>query len=391
MVYSWKRVYNLKNDIDCNFFDRIGGKVMKQKYPDYANCIVNLANSILKEFEIDERGQELAMLNPYLNHNVKNIVVILLDGMGKCIIDENLKHNGFFNSHLVGVYSSVFPPTTVAATTSIASALNPCEHSWLGWDCYYPQINKNVTVFRNTEMGTNIPAADYNVAWTYCGFESIVEKIRKNGKNAYQVTPFLAPFPNSFESICKQIKELCNQPEKKYIYSYWNEPDSIMHSVGCYSKEAKQTLAELERQVENLCKELKDTLVIITADHGHLDTKGVSITTYPELMKCLVRMPSIEPRALNLFIKEGKKEQFEREFKNKFEHKFLLWTKEQVLKEKIFGTGEEHTYFQGMLGDYLAIAVDDLSIYSSKAECEFFIGAHAGLTEDEMIIPLIVI
>ena len=44
-----------------------------------------------------------------------------------------------------------------------------------------------------------------------------------------------------------------------------------------------------------------------------------------------------------------------------------------------------------MLGDYLAIAVDDLSIYSTKEEAAHFVGVHAGLTEDEMIIPLIVI
>ena len=44
-----------------------------------------------------------------------------------------------------------------------------------------------------------------------------------------------------------------------------------------------------------------------------------------------------------------------------------------------------------MLGDYLAIAIDDLSIYNTREEAEFFVGVHAGLTRDEMVIPLIVI
>ena len=26
------------------------------------------------------------------------------------------------------------------------------EHGWLGWDIYYPQVGKNVTVFTNTEQ-----------------------------------------------------------------------------------------------------------------------------------------------------------------------------------------------------------------------------------------------
>ena len=44
-----------------------------------------------------------------------------------------------------------------------------------------------------------------------------------------------------------------------------------------------------------------------------------------------------------------------------------------------------------MLGDYLAVAVDDLSICSHKKEADLFNGVHAGLREDEMVIPLILI
>ncbi|MBD5453477.1 MAG: PglZ domain-containing protein [Lachnospiraceae bacterium] len=365
---------------------------MKQKFPDYSNCIVNLANSILSEFGCNKEGrQTLKTVDSYLAKGYENIVVILLDGMGKCIVKRNFEKDGFFNTHLKSAYSSVFPPTTVAATTSVLSGLTPCEHSWLGWDCYYPDIDKNVTVFSNNESGTDNSAADYNVAWKFCGYENVGSKIRANGGNAYEVAPFLPPFPDSFEKICGQIKTLCDKMGKKYIYGYWNEPDNIMHRKGCYSAEAKQMMKTLEKQVQHLCDELENTLVIVTADHGHMDSRTVSITDYPKITECLVRMPSIEPRALNLFIQEEKKEQFEHEFMKEFGKKFLLWTKEQVLDSKIFGNGTEHPYFEKMLGDYLAIAIDDLSIFNSTEEADSFIGVHAGLTEDEMEIPLIII
>ena len=365
---------------------------MKQKFPDYSNCIVNLANSVLSEFGCNMEGrQTLKTVDSYLVKGYENIVVILLDGMGKCIVERNLEKDGFFNTHLKSTYSSVFPPTTVAATTSVLSGLTPYEHSWLGWDCYYPDIDKNVTVFLNKESGTDNPAADYNVAWRYCGYKNVGSKIRENGGNAYEVAPFLPPFPDSFEKICAQIKALCDKPGKKYIYGYWDEPDSTMHRKGCYGAAAKQMMMTLEEQVRKLCDELENTLVIVTADHGHIDSKTVSITDYPKITECLVRMPSIEPRALNLFIHEEKKEQFEYEFKKEFGEKFLLWTKEQVLESKIFGSGMEHPYFEKMLGDYLAIAIDDLSIFNSTEEADSFIGVHAGLTDDEMEIPLIII
>ena len=364
---------------------------MKQQLPDYHNCIANLANSFLRKFEIDEGRETLHLLDLYLEKEYENIVVILLDGMGKPIIERNLETDVFFRTHLAGTYSSVFPPTTVAATTSIMSGLNPCEHGWLGWDCYYPQIDKNVTVFLNLETGTENQAAEYNVAWKYCGYENIASKINAAGGKAYNVAPFVEPFPDSFEKICAQIKRLCETPGKKYIYGYWNEPDCTMHREGCYGHQAKHVLHQLEKQVQQLSDKLKNALIIVTADHGHMDSKGVTLTDYPRIMECLVRMPSIEPRALNLFVKEDKKEQFEREFRKEFGDKFLLWTKHEVLDAHLFGTGKEHTSFRDMLGDYLAIAIDDLSIYNTKEEAEHFIGVHAGLTEDEMVIPMIVI
>ena len=142
--------------------------------PDYKNCIANLPNSILQKFNAVPRGDILPLLDLYLTRDYKNIIVFLLDGMGKVIMERHLAENGPFRSHLAGIYTSTFLSTTVAATTSIMSGLKPCEHSWIGWDCYYPQVDKNVTVFLNVEQGTKKQAADYNLAWTTTPEESLI-------------------------------------------------------------------------------------------------------------------------------------------------------------------------------------------------------------------------
>lgn len=96
----------------------------------------------------------------------------------------------------------------------------------------------------------------------------------------------------------------------------------------------------------------------------------------------------MEPRALNFFVREEKKDIFEKEFNNEFGKKFLLIPMEHVIEKKLFGTGKHHENFRSMLGDYLAIATDDLSIYFNN---ERWLSAHGGLTENEMLIPFIVL
>jgi len=360
-------------------------------YPDYSNSIANLANSILKKWGLPTNGKTLELLDRYLAKDYKNVVVILLDGMGRCIIERNLEKDGFFNTHLAGTYSSTFPSTTVAATTSIDSGLTPCEHGWLGWDCYFPQIDRNVTVFHNTDTETGEKVAEESVAWKYCWYSSVINRIDSAGGKAYYAIPFVSPYPATFEERCELIKKYCDEPGQKYIYCYCDEPDKTMHLTGCYSEESRKVISWLERKIESLTTELRDTLVIITADHGHVNTKRVCIKDYPNIMNCLKRIPTIEPRALNLFVKEDRRDEFEKEFTCEFGGKFLLLPKEKVLEMKLFGYGTEHKDFRNMLGDYLAVATDDLSIFNTKEKKEKFVSSHGGLTEDEMIIPLIIV
>ena len=174
--------------------------------PDYNNCLVNLSNSILKKFGARTTAGTLPIADKYLEGEYQNVVLLILDALGTSIVEKHLEENGFFRSHMAGALDSVYPPTTVAATTSILSGLYPNEHGWLGWDVYYPQINKNVTVFTNTEqlkekenavpsdtdkdgkkrwtedsLEEALPAAAYNVGFRYTPYKNIIETINESG------------------------------------------------------------------------------------------------------------------------------------------------------------------------------------------------------------------
>ncbi len=373
--------------------------------PDYDNCLVNLSNSILKHFGAPTSAPTLKMADRILEEEHKNVVLLLMDAMGISILEKHLEPDGFLRSHLAGNYSSVFPPTTVAATTSVLSGLYPNEHGWLGWDMYYPDLGKNVTVFMNTDQLEETedstpenpklkelkPAADFNAAFRYCPYKNIIQKINEAGGKAYASMPYLEPFPQDLDAILDRINELCRTPEKKFIYAYWNEPDSTMHQFGPDSNEAHELMISLEKRLEEFASGLSDTLLLITADHSQVWSRNHCLMDHPEILKCLVRLPSIEPRALNLFVKEEYLEDFPKIFKETFKDKFLLLTKEEIIEQKLFGIGKEHKIFRDSLGNYIAIAVSDESIFITHKEAEMMPGGHAGLTKEEMEIPLIAV
>ena len=69
---------------------------------------------------------------------------------------------------------------------------------------------------------------------------------------------------------------------------------------------------------------------------------------------------------------------------------FILLTHEEVYAMDIFGTGRKHANVNRMIGDYVAIAVTDLTIFNTAEEVAAFKGVHAGYTKEEMEIPFIV-
>ena len=384
--------------------------------PDYDNCLVNLSNSILKKFGAKTTANTLALADEYLKGDYKNVVLLVLDAMGTSIIEKQLEKTGFFRSHFAGSFDSVYPPTTVAATTSILSGEYPDEHGWLGWDMYFPQLGKNVTVFNNNEQLSEkegavptgeypdgrkkwledsikepAPAAEENIAYKYIPYKNIIDKINDAGGKAYAAMPFLPPFPKTFEEILKQVSTLCNEDGKKFIYSYWNEPDGTMHRTGTKSPKTHSMICGLEKMVEETVNGLSDTLFLITADHGHMDSINHCILDYPEILNCLVRKPSIEPRTLNFFVKDEYKENFPEMIRKYFGDAFLLLTREEVLSENLFGKGNIRAGLEEMIGDYVALSVSDVSLFNTHIEAQEMPGGHAGLTPEEVIIPLIVI
>ncbi|MGN1351721.1 MAG: hypothetical protein ACI4VE_02925 [Clostridia bacterium] len=87
---------------------------------NYNECLTNLACSIRKYFELDYKHNTIDYIDKILNENKpKNVVTILCDGMGSNIMDRILSKDSFLLKYRIKSITTVFPATTVAATTSM--------------------------------------------------------------------------------------------------------------------------------------------------------------------------------------------------------------------------------------------------------------------------------
>lgn len=361
---------------------------------NYNECLTNLACSIRKYFGLDYNHNTIDYIDKILEERQpKNVVTILFDGMGSNILDRILKEDSFFIKNRIKPITTVFPATTVAATTSIITGLNPVESGMLGWNTYYKEIDKVITTFLNYEKGddTETPLEEaIALKNKYMKTKSISSQINEAGLyKGYTLMPFGEDHYSDVEDMISRIEKLCNEDGKKYIYAYDDEPDHSMHELGTYSKQVIDLIKYRNLIVEKLSEKLTDTVIFVVADHGHTPVENIYLNNYPDIKECLIRNTSMEPRATNFFVKEDKKEEFVNLFNTYFKEYYDLYTRDDIIESKIFGDGEENSIYRSAIGDFIAIAKTNITLLSDGDSA--LKSHHAGYTEDEILIPLIVI
>jgi predicted AlkP superfamily pyrophosphatase or phosphodiesterase len=126
-----------------------------------------------------------------------------------------------------------------------------------------------------------------------------------------------------------------------------------------------------------------DTLLIISADHGQIDTtnkKTIHLREFEESKNII--LPVSDVRAPYIYT-NGK---LQKEFFERFENIVAL-EKTEAINLGLFG---DSVHFEERIGDYVIIIKDDSSLDFISEESELnLLGKHGNLTEDEMLVPLI--
>ncbi len=124
----------------------------KLSFPNYDHSILGIPNSLLNHYGAKAHHKTLPVLDNYLKKKYKNVILIILDGMGVDMLQHNLSNFSFLRRHVKTKLSSVFPSTTVAAFTAHCCGLSPIEHGRLGWAPYFKHLKRVVEIVPNTDF-----------------------------------------------------------------------------------------------------------------------------------------------------------------------------------------------------------------------------------------------
>ena len=94
--------------------------------------------------------------------SAKHLVFVVVDGLGMNFVNK-MNAKAFLPKHLAMELQTVFPSTTSAAFTSLATTKWPSQHGIVGWDMYLEEINAVATIIRSVRRYDETPLADLGV------------------------------------------------------------------------------------------------------------------------------------------------------------------------------------------------------------------------------------
>jgi hypothetical protein len=387
---------------------------MKNDYclPDYkGGGIVNLMSSIKKSYGGKHPYKELRLLPSKELKGTKNVVLIILDGLGYNFLKKNAKGT-IFEENLVGSMTSVFPPTTATAVTTFLTGLPPQQSAFSGWYMNIKELGCVISTFRYAPRAGGEPFSksgiDIKNVFDCKSFTQDLKvksylikpsKITKSDLNIMIAGKSEMIGFNTLKGFFNKInKTVKSNNRKKYVYGYWHMFDKMAHKKGVGSREIKKHFLELSKEVSRLAKRLKgtNTKLIISADHGFVDcpkSKFIDLKDHPKMGECLTLPLCGDSRVKYCYVKPDKVKQFEKYVKTKLKKCCDCYTNKEIIEKGFYGLFKPNKKLYDRTGDYILIMKDKYTLkdYILGEEKMFKIGKHSGVSEDEMLVPLVVV
>jgi hypothetical protein len=376
--------------------------------PDYAGGgLANLIASIVEGCGGAPRHPPLALLPPRELREARNILLLLIDGLG----DNYLRREGAGGALLVkrrGAITSVFPSTTASAITTSYTGWTPLEHGLTGWWTLFGEAGCVGAPLPFQRRGEKSPLGApakriYRAGSLFDGLarRSIVVSYRPIVDSTYNLHHCGCAERRAYDKLEGLVEETVaavkSGPDPKYIYAYWPEFDALSHRYGNASAETRAHFKAVDAAFGELMRRLAgtDTMVVATADHGFVDSVGADALEFADGpgLAALLRYPLCgETRVALCHVQEGREREFMQRAGDWLGERAWVCPSMDLAREGWFGVGEPHPRLTERIGDVALVMNGRATVkdWTPGEPRHRHVGHHGGTSADELLIPLTV-
>ena len=402
----------------------LGDDFVFAKYDDQS--ILNIPPSVCRLLGVPEFGT--GVLNEDILAGVgggfRKVILILVDALALHRLQRWMADgtapvwNHLIEDGLLAPLTSITPSTTSAALTSLWTGESAAVHGIAGYEMWL----KEYGMVTNTIMHTPMAFKGDADGLTRAGFDpvrflnlpTLGEHLSNHGVNSYAFQH--ASIINSglskmfFNQVDRRaftsaadlwvnVRDLVENraDERLYAYVYWPVVDTLSHRYGPDDERTAAEFASFSDAFEHLFLEplrsdaRKDTLVILTADHGCITTRPdpyYDLRSHPNLARRLHINPTGEHRLFYLHVRPGQIEAVCEYIARKWPNQFQVVESAYAVEKGLFGPGEPHPGLLDRLGELIVIARGDAYLWW-EIKKNFLIGRHGGLHAEEMLVPFL--
>ena len=379
--------------------------------PDYTGgSLVNLMRSLGDSLGVPSNGYApLRLLDPARLRAAERVVLLVIDGLGADLLDQ-LGPYSALRALQVGTITSVYPPTTATAVTTLMSGLAPQQHGLTGWFIHFRKLGAVTAVLPFVPRYSRTPVSSAGVPldaivdcpsfWAGVDGASIAllpaaiadsDFSRTVGHGATRVGyRDLADFTTRLTALC------AGGSDARYSYAYWSDFDHLAHLHGPSSAQVAAHFQALDRALADLAEVCAQhgTLLIATADHGFLDSgpaERIDLAAHPRLAACLTLPLCGEPRSTYCYVRHHDATRFEGYVASELAEYTHLVSSPQLVADGWFGHGPPHPELLARIGDYTLQMRERYTLrdlVTGERNMDLF-GMHGGVTAAEQRVPLL--
>ena len=365
--------------------------------PPYGSVTLpDLACSLLASLGI--RGEP----NPLGLPAVARICLLVVDGLGWQLLREHQAAAPFLSelANTGGPIAAGFPSTTVTSLGSLGTGRPPGMHGMLGYQVAIPGQGKLLN-------GLRWDAAVDPVEWQPAA--TIYQRATAAGIRACHVAPsrfrgtgLTTAFARGVEyvgadtlgAVAAEAQQILTGGDRVLVTAYHGDLDGTGHTHGTSSAAWRYQLSHVDKLAEQLATGLPDGSVLyVTADHGMVDVgpdDRIDVDDTPALRDGVALLGG-EPRARHVYAEPGAAGDVLAAWKEILGERVSVLSRDEAIDEGLFG--EVRPELEPRIGDVVAAPAGATAIVATKAEPResALIGMHGSLTQDEQLVPLLVL